>query len=336
VADEEGYGLLAWLGMMAWGLWWMVSVYPIFSLLFLVPALAIWSVLGGATCRIAALHAAREEKISVRAAVRFALSKFVSFLSAPLLPLAMIVLLGLFIALGGLIGAIPGLGEWFVAVLFALALILAAVIAFLMIGLVAGWPLMWPTIAVEGSDSFDAISRSFSYVWARPFRYGLYWLVAAVYGTVCYLFVRLFAFIVLRATHCWAGWAMKLADRPQYAVGAGKLDVMWARPTFDVFHGPMQYEAMGASESAAAVVLAAWVYVVSAVVLAFLATFFFSAATNIYYLLRQKVDATDLDDVYVEEVEEEELAPPAEEEAPEGETEEEASEAEEGEEDKPQ
>ncbi|MHC4717498.1 MAG: hypothetical protein ACYS5V_11045 [Planctomycetota bacterium] len=316
--DPSPYGLLAWLVLMVWGLWWMVSVYPWYSLLLGVVTLAIWSVLGGAICRIAALHAAREEKISLTAAVKFGLSKSMSFFSAPLLPIALIVVVGLLIAAGGLVGAIPGFGEWFVAVLFLVALAMGAVIAFLAVGLGAGWPLMWPTIAVEGSDAFDAISRSFSYVFARPFRYGFYWLIAAVYGTICYLFVRLFAYIMLSATHCWAGWAMGLAERPAYAEGAGKLDVMWARPTFWDFHGPSQWEAMSRSEAAASAVLSIWVYLVAAIVLAFLVTFFFSAATTIYCLLRQKVDATDLDDVYVEEAEEEaeelpEPAPPAEE-----------------------
>ena len=37
-------------------------------------------------------------------------------------------------------------------------------------GTVGGFGLMYPTVAVEGSDSFDAISRSFSYVFARPWR----------------------------------------------------------------------------------------------------------------------------------------------------------------------
>ena len=38
----------------------------------------------------------------------------------------------------------------------------------ILLGLTGGFNLMYPTIAVEGSDSFDAISRSFSYVYARP------------------------------------------------------------------------------------------------------------------------------------------------------------------------
>ena len=337
----EGYGLLAWIVLAGWGLWWMVSIYPIYSAIFLVVVLAIWSIFGGAICRMAAIHAARGEKISMTTALRFSLSKFVSFFTAPLLPLIVIVLFGIvFLAGGGLLGAIPGFGEWFVAILFILALIIAAVIAFLIVGLSAGSPLMWPTIAVEGSDSFDAISRSFSYIYARPFRYGLYWIVAAIYGTICYLFVRLFAFIGLRATHFWTGWAMKLSARPEYAPGAGKLDVMWATPTFNSFHGPMQLQATrNASEAAASVVLSVWVYLVAAFVVAFGVCLFFSAATNIYYLLRRKVDATDLDDVYIEEepIEEEtttvpeekpqqEPQPPAEEAKPETETSEEQTE----------
>ena len=323
--DQEAYGLLSWLVLMGWGLWWMVTTYKWYSLIFVVVSLAIWAVLGGAICRIAALHAAREEKISLVSAVKFGVSKFMSFFAAPLLPLVIIVIIGLVVAGGGALGSLPIFGEWFVGIFFLLALIAGAVMAFLTIGLVGGAPLMWPTIAVEGSDSFDAISRSFSYIFNRPFRYGLYWLTAAIHGTICYLFVRLFAFLTLRATHTWAGWGMRISSRPEYADGAGKLHVMWAPPTFDTFHGPMQTEAMSASESAAACILALWVYLVIGLVLAFVVCYFFSAATNIYMLLRRKVDATDLDDVYVEEPEEQgevEEAPPVEEEQDEGDEEE--------------
>ena len=43
-------------------------------------------------------------------------------------------------------------------------------------GTIGGFNLMYPTIAVEGSDSFDAITRSFSYVYARPWRMLFYTL----------------------------------------------------------------------------------------------------------------------------------------------------------------
>jgi hypothetical protein len=302
------YGLATYLYLMAWGLCWMAANYPVYSLIYMVLALAVWSIFGGAICRMAALHAAREEKLRMGAALRFSLGKFFSFFTAPVLPLLMIVFVGLLLALGGLVGSIPYFGEWALALLFFVALGLGMVIAFLAFGLGGGWPLMWPTIAVEGSDSFDAVSRSLHYVYARPFRYILYWGVAAVYGTICYLFVRLFAFVALLATHRWVGWSMRLAHREYYGPSAGKLDVMWAGPTFSDFHGPLQVEATAGSERAASMVLMFWIYLVSGVVLAFLASFIFSAATNIYYLLRRSVDATDLDDVYVEESSEDDLA----------------------------
>ena len=44
----------------------------------------------------------------------------------------------------------------------------------LAVGLAAGWPLMWPTISSEGTDAFDALSRSYAYVYQRPLAYLLY------------------------------------------------------------------------------------------------------------------------------------------------------------------
>ena len=58
------------------------------------------------------------------------------------------------------------------------------------LGTAGGFNLMYPTIAVEGSDSFDAISRSFSYIYARPWRMIWYTMVAIVYGALTFLFVR--------------------------------------------------------------------------------------------------------------------------------------------------
>ena len=60
----------------------------------------------------------------------------------------------------------------------------------LLVGLVFGAPLMIPTICVEGTDSFDAISRSMSYVYARPWRYIWCKLVALVYGIPCAIDAR--------------------------------------------------------------------------------------------------------------------------------------------------
>ena len=313
-SPAEPAGFLVCVVMAAQGVVWLICQHWLFALLFLSVSLAIWALVGGAIHRMAALHAAREEKISIIQALQFSSDKFLSFFTAPLIPLALVLLPGLVLFVGGLIGNLWGFGAILVGILFPIAILLGLLIAFLLVGLVTGAGLMYPTIAVEGSDSFDAMSRSVSYVFARPWRAGLYGTIALIYGTVCYLFVRLFALVALASTH----WFVKggvFGGGSRLAENADKLDLMWQAPTFSNFHAPCSWAAMSGMESVAAFFIAVWVYLVIGLVAAFGLSFLASATTMIYFLLRRKVDATDLDDVYVEEIEEEE-PPTAGEEAP--------------------
>lgn len=298
-AEPAAAGFLYWMLMGVQGAAWLLSEHLIYAILFLLLCLASWALFGGAVHRIAALHAAREEKISATQALRFSLGKFFSFFTAPLLPLVIIVALGLLLALGGLVGNLWGFGAILVGLLFFLAILVGLLVAFLLIGLVAGCGLMYPTIAVEGSDSFDAISRSFSYVFARPWRSLLYGGVALFHGAVCYLFVRLFAFLALAATHTFVNWGIWTGGT-KLGEGATRLDVLWAAPTFESLH-EWNWAAMSFMEKVGAVLVGFWVYLVIGGVAAFLLSYLASSTTVIYTLLRRKVDATDLDDIYVEE-----------------------------------
>lgn len=317
--EPEGVGLFGWLALMGYGLIWLLLDHTFYALIFLAVTLVIWALFGGAVARIAALDAAREERISWAQALKFSAGKFFSFLTAPLIPVVLIVVLAVVIGLGGLAMTLP-IVDIILAVLFPLALILGGLIAFLLINLVAGAPLMYPTIAVEGSDSFDAISRSFSYVFGSPWRYLLYTIVAAIYGTICYLFVRGFIFLTLLATH----WGLDRGivgllglganKAPELADGATKTDLLWKQPEFwDLISKP-NYAAMSGVGGVAATIMHVFLFVVVALLAAFVLSYCVSAHTVIYYLLRRKVDATDLDDVYIEEPEEleEEIMPPAE------------------------
>ena len=163
---------------------------------------------------------------------------------------------------------------------------------------------MYPTIAVEGSDSFDAISRSFSYIFSKPWRAAMYGLVALVYGSITYLFVRFFAYLALTITHFFVKIGVGVGG-DKLGEGADKLDVMWTAPQLDRLFGQFSWEAMSGGESIGAVLIGIWVFLVAALVAAYLVSYLSSSLTVVYYLLRQKVDATDLDDVYVEETEEE-------------------------------
>ena len=282
------------------GLCWLTRFHPVFALFMIIIGLAIWAVVGGAICRITALQFAREERIGPIQALKYSLGKFPSYFSAPLIPIAIILVICIVIFGVSWIVAVPVIGELLGSLLFPLALVGGFIIALVAVGLMGGFNLMFPTIAVEGSDSFDAISRSFSYVFARPWRMGFYTAVAAIYGAVCYLFVRFFTFLLLIGTHYSSKFAVNF-DSSARMIIRGKLDAMWPTPTFSHLLPEVSWVGLNFSESFGAALILVWVAIVVAALLGFVVSFFFSVNTIIYFLLRRQVDATDLEDVYVEQ-----------------------------------
>lgn len=285
------------------GPWWMARYHTTYFILFVILFSIIWAVFGGAICRIAAVHVARDEKISLSSALRFSTSKFLSFIFAPIIPLLIVLVVGLVVMIGGLIGNIPGIGPFLVGLFFFLALAAGFVMTLVLLGTGGGYNLMYPTIAVEGSDSFDAISRSFSYVYARPWRMLFYTLVAVVYGALCFIFVRFFIAIMLVLTHHFVGAGM-MSNVDGSRVPIDLWNAMWPHST-----GQMTYKidtmTLSGPQSLGAILVAIWVYLTIAMVGAFAISFYFSANTIIYYLMRREVDATELDDVYLEQSDEE-------------------------------
>jgi hypothetical protein len=281
---------------------WLLTQHPVYFPLLAIYFLALWAVFGGAISRIAAVHIARDEKLSIRSAMRFSVGKFLSFLLAPIIPLLIVIALGLLVTVGSLaLGNIPVIGPILIGIFFVLALIAGFAMAVVLL-LVGGFNLMYPTIAVEGSDSFDAISRSFSYLYARPWRLGFYSAVAIIYGALTYQFVRLFIFLMLLLTHKFVGMGIYL-----HAENSAPLwTTMWPNPgTAARLSYDVDYMALTGPEAIGARLISCWVYLTIAMLGAFAISFYFSANTIIYYLMRREVDATEMDDVYLEQVEDE-------------------------------
>jgi hypothetical protein len=287
---------------------WAVRHHYVFFTIFFLYFLCVWSIFGGAIARIAAVHVARDEKISIRQALRFSTNKFLSFLSAPIIPLLIVVAVGIVIGVGGLIANIPFLGPIVIGICFFLALVAGFVMTLVLLGTLGGFNLMYPTIAVEGSDSFDAISRSFSYLYARPWRMAFYTAVAILYGSICYLFVRYFVFLMLTLTHYFVGmWIFRHANNT-----ALLWSTMWPSPSaLGRFVYTINYWPLGVGEKVGAFLIMIWVYLAIGLLGAFAMSFYFSANTIIYFLMRHEVDATELDDVYLEQADDEfaEMAP---------------------------
>ena len=161
-----------------------------FSILF-VWFLVVWAIFGGAIARISAIHVARDEVISPLRAMKFSIKAFPSFFSAPLIPLIMVVILGAVVSVIGLLIYLPYAGPIAAGLLLVIPLLLGIIMMLLTVGCVAGAALMYPTIAVEGSDAFDAVSRALSHVFTAPWRLLFYAAVAMLYGAITYFFCAL-------------------------------------------------------------------------------------------------------------------------------------------------
>ena len=275
---------------------WALRYHYLYCLVFIVIKLGVLSVAGGAICRIAALQFARGEKPGPIEALRFSLRRFTSFFFAPLVPVIMIVCIGAFIFALGLLGNIPRAGELIISLFTLLALTAGALIAIVVIGAIAGFNLMFPAVAYDGSDALDVISRSFSYVFNRPWRMGFYTAISAVYGAICYLFVRLFAFLLLLVTHV----ILRCGVWKETSNGVNKLTAIWPEPRFMNLLGSNGSPAANSTESVAAFLVYLFLWVVVGLVVSMIITFYFSANTIIYSLMRNRVDNTALEDVYLD------------------------------------
>jgi len=275
---------------------WAARHHYVYCLILATIQLGVLSVAGGAICRIAALQFARGEKPGPIEALRFSLRRFTSFFFAPLVPVIMIVCIGAFIFALGLLGNIPRAGELIISLFTLLALMAGALIAIVVIGAIAGFNLMFPAVAYDGSDALDVISRSFSYVFNRPWRMGFYTAISAVYGAICYLFVRLFAFLLLLVTHL----ILRCGVWKETSNGVNKLTAIWPEPRFMNLLGSNGSPAANSTESVAAFLVYLFLWVVVGLVVSMIITFYFSANTIIYSLMRNRVDNTALEDVYLD------------------------------------
>jgi hypothetical protein len=302
-------GVFANIYMCALAIVWAWLHHPIYSLVFFSAVIVAGAMAGGAICRMAALQLASDERPGVVQGLQFARQKLAHLICAPLTPLAIILVLGVFITLLGALGNIPYAGELLVAIFLIFALVIGFLITLLVVGAIGGLTLMFPVIAYEDSDSFEAINRSFSHVFARPWRMVFYTLVAAVYGAACYIFVRLFMFILLSATHGFLRLGLWVSSSQVSSVN--KLEAIWPTPNFVNLFGITSIQ-LNWTEGAAAFVISLAVLLVFCCATAFVISFFFSANTIIYALMRNRVDNTPIEEIHNESDDElKTITPPA-------------------------
>ncbi len=314
-------------------------VYLFFLILWNV---AVWAFFGGVITRLAAVALANKGPITLRQAVRFVCVRYVNYVLSPMVPLAIIgaVIAGLVVY--GALGMLPFVGDIiFLGLLLPLVLIGGAIMAVFLVGLV-GYPLMYPTLSVEGdsSDTFDALSRSVNYVYQSPWHYLWYWLVAVVYGAAVTFFVLFFTSLTVYVAK-WAvglppsavwterkpeflfiyapesfGWKELMLQDSPYAVTHSTAVSPTGR-VVDVYvkKDPAEFDRNRAEfywfNAWGAGLVAFWIGLAFLMMLGFSYSFFWTAATAIYFLMRKKVDEAEPDEVFIEDDEPEAPLPPA-------------------------
>lgn len=273
---------------------WLWHAHWWFFIAYLVYAGLVISLLGGAISRQAVVEAAQDRRISATEAVRFAFARWGGFIAAPLIAPAVVAVVALMLAVGGLLFYVP-VTDIVAAFLFVLALGGGFIMVVMLIGWVAGVHLMYPALSAQGSDAFDAMCRAYSYAFSRPWRLLLYTLITLVYGAATYLFVGLVVFLLLSLTHMAAGaWVGDVSG----VEGVTRFEALWPRPTFGELMYEPRWEHLGPTGKLSAVLVMVWVYLVVAVVAAYAFSYYFCAYSVIYLLLRRYTDGVDITDIY--------------------------------------
>lgn len=260
------------------------------STLHLFWGLVVWSLAGGAMGRMAAVQFARDQQIGIWSGLRYSVRNFGHYFCATLLPLAGLAGLWVACAGAGLLGLIPVVGSTLVGIIWGLGLVAGFLMTLILIGVSAGWPLMFATINVEGTDGFDGLSRGFNYVYERPLQYLGYAIVCVAFSSFSVFFVWLVTQLVVYLTALTMAWGLGfeaardfMADSPPLVVPRVLMPDVATGAVKTVGPGP--------------VLVGIWLRAAAVLVMGFVYSQFWSSTTIIYFLLRRSVDGKELDEI---------------------------------------
>ncbi|MEM1354697.1 MAG: hypothetical protein AAGC44_12380 [Planctomycetota bacterium] len=265
----------------------LIFAHPGFAAVYGLIALAIFSLIGGTICRMAATQACGERSISAGEAGRFVLQRAAWFLLTPIMPLALIGVLALVLILAGLVFFNVGVLDVVGALLYGPMLLIGLVIALIALVVFFAIHLMTPALAVEGTDGFDAVSRAMNYVMFRPWQLGFYLVAAAVYASVIYLLVGGLAELTVGVT----------ATVVEVGVFA-ESDQGDEVSRFEAAHreAAVSLHASQDPGSTPGWIIGRWLEGIGLIVTAFMFSLYCCLQTLVYLLIRRTADGTPLDE----------------------------------------
>lgn len=284
---------------------WLLTSHFWYALLISLWTLAVLSVFGGATYRVAALYATRGEMLGLTDALSFARQRAWQFFLSPLLPLVVAVIGIVALTIGGLLARAPIL-DVLAGLIWFIPLIVGAGVCVILVLALAALPMMHPTIAVEGTDAFDACARPIGYVFEKRWRTPFYYLVSLIYGLICLRVLKFILAMVFWFVHGAVGLGMnRFAAAPaEGQPPVGKLHALWKAPAADTsIWGAFPAGDLGWLESATSNLIWLWVGLFVLMLAAFGFSLFCASSSLIYLLLRRETDGIDLEEVWTEEAE---------------------------------
>lgn len=278
--------------------WWQ---YFIFAFWFLL----IWSFFAGAINRTAAYRIARDESITLREGLNFGAQTWANhFLAIVFIVIFLAASFFMCVLASFILGYIPYVGELVLIFVFLLIFVAAFLITLLLAGLLFGFNMISSAIGVDKVDSFDAISRSYSYVLGRPWQTLLYTILPLVFVVIFLYFGSMFLDVSKSAVRWGLGGEAYAPMGAYFNVGA---DVTWESIAQDL---GMQEEPR-ITMKIAATVIKIFIWLAQLFIYATAIAYWLSARTKAYLLLRKEVDGDEVEEMYLEEEEEALEVPPA-------------------------
>ncbi len=249
-------------------------------------SMAIWSFIGLAIARVCLLRITRNETIGIDDAFDFAFDHWLSSFGGVSIPMVAAFALCIPGALLGLLMTFD-FGAAVVSLLWPLVLVFSTAMALLLLGLTYAWPLIVSSAACEGQNSFDAMTRSYAYVFQRPLHCLGYAVVAMLFGGFCWLIVANLSGSIIDLSYWATSWGANRAggDTPRIEVLQGL-----------VSNTETSSEMM---LSFSQNTIGFWNGLIRTIAASFLYGLFWCMASAVYLLLRKDVDDTEMDEIYI-------------------------------------
>ncbi|MHC5110664.1 MAG: hypothetical protein ACYTHJ_12405 [Planctomycetota bacterium] len=302
---DHSYPRLRAVQSLVFGNWWLIRWHPVFAFLLAAGMLMIWSVAGGAICRIAGARLTRDEHLSAAEALAYVRPRlWGGFVAAPCIPLTFLLLFGGLLFMLGFAYGIPYVGDLLSILLAPIGFLLGVAAVVSMLSLVIGGSLFAPSVAIDGSDGFQAFSSSVCYTYTRSWKTLVYTLQALLYTALAWFAIRWVAFGSLLAMRMVMGFGagpFGWWGRGEDGTGPSKIDRVWAMESVSSMHEWPDWSQLPWHECLSGALIGCVVLLVIAIIWGYLATMYFTLSTAIYILLRRDVDLTDLGEIYEDE-----------------------------------